>query len=77
MVNRVFIARQGNPQIEDIAEKNDILGAFFEGPKHVKKCAVVAQSLIDMCIADNEHGRKKSFRFLENVALRGRHNRGV
>ena len=48
VVNSAFITRQGYPQIEDIAEKNDILRAFFEGPKHVKKCAVVAQSLIDM-----------------------------
>jgi hypothetical protein len=55
VVNSAFITRQGNPQIEDITEKNDILRALFEGPQHVKKCAVVAESLIDMGIADNEH----------------------
>jgi hypothetical protein len=55
VVNGAFITRQGNPQIEDIAEKNDILRALFKGPKHSKECAVVAQSLIDMCVADNEH----------------------
>jgi hypothetical protein len=62
VVNGAFITRQGNPQIEDIAEKNDILRALFKGPQHTKKCAVVAQSLIDMCIAYNEH-RQCCFRF--------------
>jgi hypothetical protein len=61
VVNGAFIARQSNPQIEDIAEKDDILRALFKGPKHTKKYAVVAQSLIDMCVADNEH-RQSWFR---------------
>lgn len=54
-VNGAFVSRQGNPQIEDIAEKDDILRGLFKSPKHTKKCAVVAQGLIDMCIAYDEH----------------------
>ena len=50
-----LIAGQSNPQVKNITEKNDILVVFFQNLKHPKKFDMVADGLIYVGIADNDH----------------------
>jgi hypothetical protein len=55
---RIFITRQGNPEIEDVTEKNHIPRTAFQGGQHVKKSVAIRRVAANVRIRnhDQRHG---------------------
>jgi len=55
-VQPVFITRQSDPEIKNIAHKNHIAGAAFQGGQHVEKGLDVPLASADVRIRDHHQG---------------------
>jgi hypothetical protein len=49
----VFIARQGDPQLENVTQKNHIPGALLQNGQHFEKRCGISFAVADMGIRDN------------------------
>jgi hypothetical protein len=59
---RIFITRQGNPEIKDVTEKDHIPRAAFQGGQHVKKTLAIRRGAANVRIRNHDQGRRVFFR---------------